>query len=40
MDDSEKSLKEMEYERFQEAIGAEADPTMRVLRAHLFDVVQ
>ena len=36
MNDPAKSLRDKEFERFEIAIGAEADPTMRVLRAHLF----
>ena len=36
MDDFEEIAKQKEFERFEQAIGAESDPIMRVLRAHLF----
>ncbi|MBU1365638.1 MAG: hypothetical protein KKE51_17620 [Gammaproteobacteria bacterium] len=36
MDEFEKIAKQKEFERFEKVIGAESDPTMRVLRAHLF----
>jgi hypothetical protein len=36
MNDLEELAKKKEFERFQQAIGEENDPTMLILRAHLF----